>query len=691
MTATLLIELGTEELPPKALRRLADAFAAGIAAGLDAEGIARGAARALASPRRLAVAISGVAERADDRAEERLGPALIAAFDAHGEPTKAAQGFARSCGVAVGALERGTGAKGGRLAYRGRVVGQTLAELLPTILDATLKGLPIPKRMRWGGGDQAFVRPVHWLAALHGNVVLPLIVFGHRAGRNTYGHRFHHPAAIALAHADDYAVRLEEPGRVLVDMDRRRAAVHAGVVAAARESGGQIRPDNELLEEVSALVEWPVALAGGFDDRFLELPQEVLTATLEGHQRYFTVFGANDEMLARFVTVANIESRQPQQVIAGNERVVHPRLADALFFWDQDRHRGLAALVPGLARVSFQRELGSLAEKSRRVAGLAAWLAQELGADGDTVARAAALSKADLLTDMVAEFPELQGTMGRYYALAAGEPEAVATAIEEQYRPRRANDPIATSLAGRILGLADRLDSLAGAFALGQRPSGDKDPYGLRRAAVGVLRTLIEGGLELDLRTALKLAAQSQPSANECDATADGLLAFHLDRLGGYYRDRGVDAAVFAAVAANGLGRPWDFDRRIDAVRGFVELAAAAKLCGAHKRIRNIVKRGGDGGGVIAADLLVEPAEKELNSALAATSTDVEGRRGRADYAGALARLAELQQPVDRFFDQVLVMSEDAALKRNRLALLAHLDALCRSVADISLLTPEPT
>lgn len=687
MSASLLIELGTEELPPKALRALAESFAKALAAGLAEADVPAGEARAYASPRRLAAHVPEVADKAPDRDEERLGPAVAAAFDAAGNPTKAAEGFARSCGVAVTELERRETDKGERLAYRGTAPGRSLEALLPELLADALKRLPIPKRMRWGDSEEAFVRPVHWLVALHGGRTLPLQAFGCAAGHTSYGHRFHHPGAIELADADDYVARLENPGYVLVDLERRRDEVRERVAAAGAEDGGQALMDEGLIDEVTALVEWPVALAGSFDERYLALPREVLIATLEGHQRYFPVAGPDGGLLPRFVTVANIDSPEPQRVIAGNERVVRPRLADALFFWEQDRRRGLEALVPGLARVTFQRDLGSLADKGERVRTVAEWLARRLDVADTPVARACTLAKADLLTEMVDEFPELQGTMGRYYAEQAGENEAVAAALEEQYQPRHAGAPIAAGSVGQVLALADRLDTLAGVFGLGQRPSGEKDPFALRRSALGVLRTVIEAGLDVDLGQALEIAAQSQPIEFDREAIVAELLEFHLDRLRGYYADRGVGSDAFESVAALGLRRPLDFDRRIRAVQGFLEASTGARLCGAHKRIRNILKDGAPDSGVDAG-LLAEPAEQALHQALGALRDEVEARRAEGDYGAALERLATLEAPVDRFFDEVLVMSDDRAVRDNRLALLAELDAVCRSVADISRLTP---
>lgn len=684
--ATLLLELGTEELPPKALDRLAAAFAEGVAAGLDEAGIGRGEARTLASPRRLAVSIADVAGRTPDREVDKLGPPADKAFDADGNPTQVAEGFARSCGVAVSELETRDTDKGKRLAYSGTESGRGLDELLPDIAAATIRALPIPKRMRWGDSEAAFVRPVHWIVALHGTEVLPLELFGQSAGRDTFGHRFHHPGAISLENADAYLERLREPGRVMADPVERREAIRKQVEARAVKAGGHALVDDDLLTEVTALVEWPAAIAGRFEERFLELPREVLIATLQEHQRYFPVEDDKGALLPTFVTVANIESREPERVIAGNERVIRPRLADALFFWEQDRKQGLDALAKGLDRVTFQRDLGSLADKSSRVATLAERLAKEFGIDPAPVARAAILAKADLLTEMVGEFPELQGTIGRYYALAADEDDAVATALEEQYFPRGAGASIPATPAGQALALADKLDTLSGIFALGKRPSGEKDPFALRRAALGVLRIVIEGELNLGLRAMLEEAVAAQPVATDRDETVEALIGFHLDRLRAYYLDRGISAETFEAVAAHGLDNPADFDRRIRAVRSFLEEAAAQTLCAAHKRIRNILKDGVDSARV-KPKLLSEPAERELYEALERLRPAITKYAGSGDYGAALHELAALGEPVDAFFDKVLVMAEDEAVRANRLALLAALDEQCRSVADISRLS----
>lgn len=690
MTATLLIEIGLEELPPAAMRPLADTFARQLGEALDALGVARGTATALATPRRLAVSIADVAGESAAERLEKQGPTLAIAYDGDGNPTKAGEGFARSVGVAMDALGVEDSDKGQRLVYRGTRDGAPLNTLLQGAVDEALKNLPIPKRMRWGDSQAAFVRPVHWVVALHGRQTLDLSVFDVAAGRASQGHRFHHPEAIELASADDYVAKLRDPGHVIVDMAARRSLVEAEVHRAADSLGGTALVDPSLVDEVIALVEWPAGIAGRFDERYLSLPREVLIATLEGHQRYFPVENSDGELMAGFVTVANIESRDPAQVVAGNERVVDPRLADALFFWNADTRAGQAARIPALAAVSFQQSLGSIADKSARVAALAAALAGPADADADVVARAAELAKTDLVTEMVGEFPELQGVMGGYYAREANEPTAVADAIVEHYAPASAGAAIAASPAGRALALADRLDTLAGIFALDKRPSGDKDPFGLRRAALGVLRTLIESGMRVDLSALIADAIAAQP-IEAAKGTHAALWQFLMERLRGYYLDRDTTPAQFAAIAGQDVTDPVDFDARLAAVKAFEQLPAAPVVCGAHKRIRNILKRNEDSTVATAVDVdrLVEPAEQALHDQLVAQTETVEAAAAKAAYTDALAALAPLAEPLDAFFNDVMVMAEDAGLRANRLALLAALDAECRKVADISCLSVE--
>lgn len=688
MSQTLLIEIGTEELPPKALLRLSTAFLQSIENSLSAAGISAGTATAYATPRRLAVSIAEVAEAAPDQQIEKLGPNVDKAFDAHGEPTPAANGFARSCGVSVEALEQRETDKGKRLAFSGTAAGQMLAQLLPTMVAEALKALPIPKRMRWGDLSEAFVRPVHSITALHGNQVIPLSLFACAAGRYVQGHRFHCNEALELSDADSYAELLRSPGYVIASFEERRDIVRKQVLEAAQAKGGQALIDPDLLDEVTSLVEWPVALAGDFSQDFLQLPSEVLIATLQGHQRYFPVENPDGSLRACFVTVANIQSKDTAQIIAGNERVVKPRLSDALFFWQTDIRRGLDSYARELTQVSFERQLGSVADKSRRVARLAAILAENLNIPNEPVIRACTLAKADLLTEMVGEFPELQGTMGRYYASGEGENEAVAWALEEQYAPRHSGAPIPASDTGRVLALADKLDTLAGIFAVGKRPSGDKDPFALRRAALGLLRILIEAEIALDLDKMLDIAVSYQPVDSDRSAVVTDLKHFLLERLRGYLFEQGIEPGVFESVAGLKLSSPLDFQRRVLALRTFLSKPEAQQLSAAHKRVRNILKKERSVP-ELKENLLTEPAEIALFTALKQSQKNVKTHLRAFAYGAALYELAQLQETVAAFFDQVLVMSEDAAVRANRLALLVSLDLLCRQVADLSKLSIE--
>jgi glycyl-tRNA synthetase beta chain len=683
MPETLLVEVGTEELPPKALPALSQAFAEGVAAGLRDAGLAAGAVHPYATPRRLAVRVEGVPARQPDRTTERRGPPLKAAFDADGNPTRAARAFAESCGVAVADLARLETPKGAWLAHTTVVPGQPAAAVVPDIVARALDGLPVPKRMRWGSGDAEFVRPVHWLVILLGADVVPARLLGVEAGRATRGHRFHAPAPIELAHADEYSGVLARQGYVLADFAERRDRIARDGGDVAASLGAMAHVERALLDEVTSLTEWPVALAGRFEERFLELPAEVLVATLQDHQRYFPVRAADGALCARFIAVANLESRDPSQVQAGNERVVRPRLADAAFFWEADRRRSLADRAQGLAGIVFHARLGSMADKSARVAALAGVIARTLGADAAKAERAGALAKVDLLTQMVGEFPELQGIMGRYYARHDGEDDEVARALEEQYLPRFAGDRLPETRTGQALAIADRLDTIAGAFAVGNRPSGNKDPYGLRRGALGVLRIVIERALPLDLRALIEDAIARQPVPG---ADADEIYEFMMERLRAYYLEgEGIDPDVFDAVLARRPTAPLDFDRRLRAVQRFLALEASASLAAANKRIANILRQAGDPElGPPDPQRFVEDAERVLHDALVAQAAVVEPLLAEGRYADALAGLAGLRATVDAFFDEVLVMADDPELRTNRLALLAQLRRLFLHTADLS-------
>ena len=679
----LLIELGTEELPPKALRALRDAFAAGVAQELTASRLDFGTITAYATPRRLAVKVTDVLAQQPDQVEEKLGPALAAAFTPEGTPTQAALGFARGCGVEVAALEQLGEGKRARLIYRMLRPGKPTAALLPTLVSRALDGLPIPKRMRWGANRHEFVRPVHWLVLLFGTEIVPGEVLGVAAGRHSRGHRFHAPAPIPLTCPADYPDCLET-AFVLADFDRRRARIEAGVTAAAAASGGEAILDPALLDEVTALTEWPVPLVGSFEKRFLDVPAEALIASMKGHQKYFPVQDTDGRLLNRFITLANLESRDPAQVIDGNERVIRPRLTDAAFFFEQDCKQPLADRFERLRSVTFQVELGSLADKTERVIALAGWIAERIGADPALARRAALLSKCDLMTDMVGEFDELQGIMGAHYARRDGEPEEVALALREQYLPAFARDALPTTLTGCVLGLADRIDTLVGIFGIGQPPTGSKDPFGLRRAAIGVLRILIERSLELDLRLTLDQARAGYGSLKQ--EPADAVRTYILERLRAVYEDQNIPAEVFLAVMARDPATLPDFDRRVRAVDHFRRLPEAAALAAAQKRVANILAKSQADATPADVDpaLLQEPAEQALFEALAAKRAETGPLLRQRDYMAVLAALAALRAPVDAFFDAVLVNAEDPALRANRLALLAQLRALFWEVADIA-------
>jgi glycyl-tRNA synthetase beta chain len=709
-----LVEIGTEELPPKALRLLERAFAGDLAAGFARAGLTHGELRSFATPRRLAVLVRRLAARQPDQKIERRGPPVNAAFDAGGLPTRAAQAFAASCGVAVEELQRREETKGAFLYHVGVRPGAPAVELLPGLVQGALDALPIPRRMRWGAGEAQFVRPVHWIAMLYGKEVVPATLLDTQSGNLTRGHRFHAPKPLRLSSPAAYERALSKRGHVIADFEARRTLVRERVAAVAAGLGGRALMSEALLDEVTALVEWPVPLAGRFEERFLSLPREVLISTLEDHQRYFPVEGSAGGLLPCFVAVANIESREPARVIEGNQRVVLPRLADAAFFWEQDRKSPLAARAEGLAKVTFQARLGSLADKARRVGVLAAEIARAGAGSasrdrGPAIAhaeRAAQLCKCDLLTAMVGEFPELQGIMGTYYALADGEAAEVATAIREHYLPRGAGDELPATATGTALAVADKLDTLAGIFAIGEKPSGTKDPFGLRRAAIGVVRLAIEKQLELDLPQLLALAVSLAGADIEKSAAATGKTApalevervtaelydYVLERLRAYYLERpeggaagSITTEMFDAVLATRPASPLDFDARIRAVSRFLALPEAASLTAANKRVANILRKAGESSRRdVDESVLQAPAERELFEALRQRSEGVAAATVRKDYAGSLSLLAQLRPAVDAFFDQVMVMAEDPGLRANRLALLAQMRALFAGVADLS-------
>jgi len=681
----LLIEIGTEELPPKALKRLSEAFERGVADGLSRAGLGHGSIEAYASPRRLALLVPALAERQPDRTQQRRGPALQAAFGEDGCPTKAAEGFARSCAVAVEDLEKLETDKGAWLVFNSHEAGRATGELVPGIVEQALEALPIPKRMRWGALEVQFVRPVHWLVLLYGEEVIQTELLGVNSGRESRGHRFHHPGPLYIGEPAAYAPLLETEGHVLADFAARREAVRAQVLEAAAQLQGGAVIDEDLLDEVAAMVEWPVPVVGHFDARFLDVPAEALVSTMKTNQKYFHVLDADGALMPCFIAISNIDSREPAKVREGNERVIAPRLADAEFFWNQDRKHSLQSRLDSLKQVVFQKKLGTLFDKAERVARLAKWTAGTTGAEALAAERAGLLSKCDLMTDMVGEFPELQGIMGRYYARHDGEPEAVALALDELYRPRFAGDALPGTPVGQAVAIADRLDTLVGIFGIGQSPSGDKDPFALRRAALGVLRTLIEQGLELDLAAALHQAQAGYPDGTLAGDVVEQVFEFMMDRLRAYFLERGHAHDTFEAVLAQRPTRPADFAARIAAVDTFRELPEAESLAAANKRISNILRQaGGHAAGPVDGERLVEPAERALDARVDSLAGEVAPLLAAGEYADGLMRLAALREPVDTFFDQVMVMDEDPDLRANRLALLARMRNLFLEVADLS-------
>jgi glycyl-tRNA synthetase beta chain len=726
-----LVELGTEELPPTALRGLELAFASGVQTGLDKAGLIHGDIVSFATPRRLAVWVKRMIARQPDQDIKRRGPPVNAAFDGAGQPTRAALAFAESCGVAVDALQKLDEGKGSFLFFIGTKPGAAATELLPQIVQTSLDALPIPRRMHWGSGTAEFVRPVHWLVMLYGKDVVAARLLETDAGSHTQGHRFHAPKAIRISSPAAYERALSERGHVLPDFVKRRDLIKAKVLEVAASLGGHALIGDELLDEVTALVEWPVPLAGRFEERFLELPREVLISTLQDHQRYFAVEDAQGRLMPSFITVSNIESRDPSKVREGNERVVRPRLADAAFFWGQDRKQPLAARREALDAMTFQVKLGSLGDKTRRVQALAGEIAATGVGDRAEAERAAELCKCDLLTAMVGEFPELQGIMGTYYALADGEPAEVAVAIREHYLPRGAGDELPETHAGLAVAIADKLDTLAGIFEIGERPTGAKDPFGLRRAAIGLLRILIEKRLNLDLRKLIGIALGNVRAdverirASKAAAIASGAVStrvptagspkaasgtntpatrasaddqvydFIMERLRAYYLERPTNAAagtalvftteMFDAVLATKPGSPLDFDARLKALRAFLDLPEATSLAAANKRIANILRKAGEmQHAQVDVEALKEPAESALWGAMTLLRDGVATALAQREYANALGRLAQLRPPVDAFFEQVMVMDEDPRLRANRLALLAQLHGLFIGIADLS-------
>ena len=684
----LLVEIGTEELPPQSVNELATAFATGIVEGLARQGLSHGDATSYATPRRLAVVVSEVQSSQEERQVERRGPAVSAAFDGDGNPTKAALGFASSCGVDVDHLERMETDKGSWLVFRTTEVGQSSASLLPDIVERAATSLPVKRRMRWSDGEVEFVRPVHWVVLILGEEVVNAEILGVSAGRHTRGHRFHHPSAIPIEAPSGYASQLYSSAHVVADYETRKEMIRSQVEETAKEVGGVAEIDTQLLEEVTALVEWPVPISGSFDEEFLSLPASVLIATMKGAQKYFHVKDSNGQLLPRFITISNIDSHNPESVRTGNERVIRPRLKDAAFFFEADRQHKLETHLESIKQVKFQEKLGSLHDKALRISKLAAHITIAMGQNPDDVAlarRAGILSKCDLVTEIVGEFPELQGVIGGEYAKHSAEPEVVSTAIAELYLPRFAGDEIPASATGRALSIADKLDTLAGIFGIGQIPTGDKDPYALRRAALGVLRILIEGEMNLELPKLIEAAAAEYEDLINTDGLVKELFDFILDRLRAYFLDQGIPIDVFSAVMERRPTKPFDFANRVKAVDDFRHLPEAASLASANKRIQNILRQCEDTLPDNVDDTLFsEDAEWNLAAKLVGLSPRVKATLSAGDYGQAMTLLAGFSEAIDQFFDTVKVMADEDSVRKNRLALLNNIGLLFLATADIS-------
>ena len=684
-TNDLLFELGTEELPPVALKHLSEALTSEFIAGLDNANLDHGEVESYAAPRRLALLVKDCATRQPDREMERRGPAVQAAFDKEGNPTKAAEGFARSCGTTVDQLDCIKTDKGEWLAYQVEEKGKPASELLPGIAEQALNRLPIPKRMRWGASEAQFVRPVHWLLFLHGDDIVPCTLLDAEAGRQSFGHRFHHPDGIEINSPASYAEQLESTGRVIAHFATRREHIRKHVERTAETLGGIAQMDEDLLDEVTALNEWPVPIAGSFEEKFLEVPHEALILTMKKNQKYFPLFDSRGNLMNHFITIANIDSPQPELISAGNERVVRPRLADAMFFWQQDGKKRLEDHVESLKSVVFQQKLGSMYDKSVRVAELARYISDKTGGDPVTAERAGMLSRCDLMTEMVGEFASMQGIMGRYQAKRDGEPEEIATAMEEFYMPRHSGDELPQSPAGIAISLAEKLDTLVGIFGIGMKPTGDKDPFALRRAALGALRIMRDHSLNLDIPALLEKTREGLASVIEDDSADDAVYAFMLERLKGLLSDESIGARLFDSVAAVAPPSVADFDIRVHAVQQFQALPEAEALSAANKRIRNILKKADQEiGEQVDTDLLQESAEQNLYQQLREMQQAVQPLLDKGDYAATLKSLAALRDNVDTFFDDVMVMTDDENLRNNRLALLNQLNQMFLQVADIS-------
>lgn len=692
-TANCLIELGTEELPPTALKALSTAFEQGLLAGLRAADLNFNAdeVKSFATPRRLAIFIPELQTQQPDKNIEKLGPAVAAAYDKEGKPSKAAEGFARSNGVSFDDLITIETDKGERLGFRSLAKGKAAAELLEGLITASLDALPIPKRMRWGASRAEFVRPVHWLVALLDSEVVECNVLGIASGQQSFGHRFHAPDPITIDNALNYESLLLEKGYITADFNKRRDAIAAQVSALGKQVNGHAVIEDELLDEVTALVEQPFALIGKFDSEFLSVPQEALIYSMSEHQKYFHIVDDAGNLLPNFITVSNINSIDADKVISGNERVIRPRLADAAFFFETDKKLSLASLRERLKTIVFQKQLGTIFEKTERIGSLAEGLATALKADADAAKLAGQLCKADLASDMVLEFDKMQGTAGGYYAANEGLSDEVANAIKSHYLPKFAGDSVPQSNTACAVALADRLDTLTGIFGIGQEPSGSKDPFALRRASIGILQIILQNELTLNIDEWISRATAQHAAVKDPEATTARVVDYLFDRFAAVYQDQGLPVEVFTAVKANTISSPLDFNARVQAVAAFIKTSESESLASANKRVSNILEK--SDGSVNAADfnasLLVEAPEKDLAAAINEKEAQVKPLFAQGNYRDGLLKLTELKDCVDAFFDGVMVNADDPTLKSNRLALLSRLRALFLQVADISVLAPQ--
>lgn len=684
-TQNLLIEIGTEELPPKSLKKLATAFKEEVVKSLQEEELKFSDANWYATPRRLSIIINDLEITQADKEQQRRGPAVAAAFDDQGKPTKATQGFARSCGVEVDQLEKLETDKGAWLAFNAVVKGKATSEIVPAIIESALGRLPIAKRMRWGESEVEFVRPIKWILILFGIDTIDCDIMGVTSGKESFGHRFHHPAAVTIKSPESYIKTLKQEAHVLADYNERRSLIESQINDIAEKNNGKAVIDPDLLDEVTALVEWPVSFLGNFNSDFLKLPKEVLISSMQDHQKYFPVVDEKGNLLPCFISVANIESKNPELIRRGNERVIQPRLSDAAFFWERDLKHGLANHITSLKKVIYQKQLGTLHEKSERLIKTSSSLAELLNLDVKAARRAAELCLCDLLTDMVSEFPDLQGTMGRYYAEADGEDAEVAIALEEYYQPRFAGDKLPSTKLGQCLAISEKIDSLIGIFSIGKAPTGDKDPFGLRRSAIGLLRIIIECELDIDLKNLIRIAATNYALDIDTITCTNDVYHFLMERLRRYYLDEGVSADTFESVLAINTSKPLDFHQRLKAVTEFRKLTEAESLAAANKRISNILKKS-DITDIKKIDdnLLTEESEISLAKSLSDYQKRLAPMLKKRDYKAALTELAGLRDNVDDFFDNVMVNCEDEAIKMNRLALLDSLGALFLQTADIS-------